>query len=167
MLPGHPHRDMVASLNICEWGVGCHAQTGRKCQSYDPGDSYVYAHTHITRSETWQIWIISAVLLVIVGSLIWEFRRQLPHRCCNASQAQILHRTNPLCNPYSTFGLSLVEYNYEDGFRRRTYIPASRPRIPAVALGFVGFYVHFRHFCSHQLEPRSLSSGMVRGRMVL
>jgi hypothetical protein len=39
MPPGHPHRAVVASLNICGWGVGCHAQTGRECQSYDPGDT--------------------------------------------------------------------------------------------------------------------------------
>jgi len=38
MLPGHTHRVVVASLNICRWGVGCHAQTGRKRQSYDPQD---------------------------------------------------------------------------------------------------------------------------------
>ena len=38
MLPGHPYRVVVASLNICRWGVGCHAQTGRECQSYDPRD---------------------------------------------------------------------------------------------------------------------------------
>jgi hypothetical protein len=38
MLPGHPHRVVVASLNICRWGVGCNAQTGREWQSYDPGD---------------------------------------------------------------------------------------------------------------------------------
>jgi len=36
--PRPPHRVVVASLNICRWGVGCHAQTGRECQSYDPGD---------------------------------------------------------------------------------------------------------------------------------
>jgi hypothetical protein len=45
MLPGHPYRVVVASLNICRWGVGCHAQTGRECQSYDPrnrGWSRVY-----------------------------------------------------------------------------------------------------------------------------
>ena len=39
MLPGHPYRVVVASLNICRWGVGCHAQTGRECQSYDPRDT--------------------------------------------------------------------------------------------------------------------------------
>ena len=38
MLPGRPYRVVVASLNICRWGVGCHAQTGRECQSYDPRD---------------------------------------------------------------------------------------------------------------------------------
>jgi len=38
MLPGHPYRVVVALLNICRWGVGCHAQTGRECQSYDPRD---------------------------------------------------------------------------------------------------------------------------------
>jgi len=37
MLPSHPQRVVVASLNICEWGVGCYAQPGRECQSYDPG----------------------------------------------------------------------------------------------------------------------------------
>jgi len=30
---------VVASLNICGRGVGCHAQTGRESQSYDPGDT--------------------------------------------------------------------------------------------------------------------------------
>jgi hypothetical protein len=38
MLPGRPYRVVVASLNICRWGVGCHTQTGRECQSYDPRD---------------------------------------------------------------------------------------------------------------------------------
>jgi len=41
MLPGHPYRVVVASLNIFSWGVGCHAQTGRECQSYDPRDTVV------------------------------------------------------------------------------------------------------------------------------
>jgi hypothetical protein len=54
MLPGHPHRVVVASLNICRWGVGCHAQTGRECQSYDPGDSYIGYRTeeHDLRKES-------------------------------------------------------------------------------------------------------------------
>jgi len=38
MLTDHPYRVVVASLNICRWGVGCHAQTVRGCQSYDPRD---------------------------------------------------------------------------------------------------------------------------------
>jgi len=38
MLPGHTHRVIVALLNICRWGVGCHAQMGLECESYDPWD---------------------------------------------------------------------------------------------------------------------------------
>jgi len=38
ILPGHPHRVVVALLTICWWGVSCHAQMGQKWQSYNPGD---------------------------------------------------------------------------------------------------------------------------------
>ena len=37
MLSGHPHRVVVASLNICRWGDVSHPQMGREWQSYDPG----------------------------------------------------------------------------------------------------------------------------------
>jgi len=39
MLPGHPHRVAIALENICTRWVGWHVQTGRECQSYDPGDT--------------------------------------------------------------------------------------------------------------------------------
>jgi hypothetical protein len=38
MLPGYPHRVVVALLCICLQGVGCHDQTGWECQSYNQGD---------------------------------------------------------------------------------------------------------------------------------
>jgi len=38
MLPGHPHRVVVASLNSCRWGVSCNARTGREWESYNLGD---------------------------------------------------------------------------------------------------------------------------------
>ena len=42
MLPRHTHRVVVVSLNICGSWVSCHAQTGRECRSYDPGDNDYY-----------------------------------------------------------------------------------------------------------------------------
>jgi len=41
MLPGHPRRVVLASHYIWRWGVSCHAQIGRECQSYDPGDTII------------------------------------------------------------------------------------------------------------------------------
>jgi hypothetical protein len=60
MLPGHPHRVVVALLNICRWGVGCHAQTGRECQSYDPGDNI-----HAKTDTAWEVTRPYGVILVL------------------------------------------------------------------------------------------------------